>query len=131
MGSCLIEVDHVRFEYALELLLVEDEEIVQAFLPHAPQKALADGIGPGCMNRRCEDLDTARFRYTCKARPECAVVMPNEILGFLPIRGSFEKLLCHPGIGGRSSDADMDHSSRLEFDDEERKEWSKEEIADL
>ena|SRR5215469_2953611 len=33
MGSCLVEVDHVRFEHPLELLLVEDEEMVQTFLP--------------------------------------------------------------------------------------------------
>jgi hypothetical protein len=63
------------------LLLVEDEEMVQAFLPDAPHEALADGIGSWSVIRGFEDLDTARFRHTSKARTELAVVITYQILG--------------------------------------------------
>ncbi len=67
MGSCLIEVGDIAIDHALELLLVEDEEVVQAFLPHTSGEAFTDSIGSWGMNRRFEDLDRARFRYPSKA----------------------------------------------------------------
>jgi len=48
-----------------------------------------------------------------------------------PIWGGFSQRFGHPGIGRGSSDSDMDYPSCLEFDDEERKGRSKEEIAYL
>jgi hypothetical protein len=38
MWSGLIEIDHIGFEEAMELPLVEDQEMIQTFSPHAPQK---------------------------------------------------------------------------------------------
>ena len=32
MGSCLVEVHHIRIEDALELPLMKDQQMVQAFL---------------------------------------------------------------------------------------------------
>jgi hypothetical protein len=115
----------------LVLLLVEDEEVVQAFLPHTSGEAFTDGIGSWGMNRRFEDLDRARFRYPSKARPELAIVITNQILRRLPIRGREPSLLRHPRIGRRSSDPDMDHPSRLQFYDEEGKERPKEKVSHL
>jgi hypothetical protein len=109
MRSCLVEVGDIAIEHALELPLMQDQQVVQAFLPNTPQKAFADGVGAFCMNRRFEDLDRARFRHTSKARPELAIVITNQILGGLPIRGGFPKLLGHPSIGRGACHADMDH----------------------
>jgi hypothetical protein len=122
MRSCLVEVHHIFIEDTLELPLMKDQQMIEAFLPHTPQEAFTDGIGSGCVIRRFEDLDRARFRHTSKARPKLPVVITNQILGCLPIRGRFSELLGHPGIGRRSSDPDMDHPSRLQFYDEGRKE---------
>ena len=36
MGSCLVEVHHIHIEHALQLLLLKDQQMVQAFLPHTP-----------------------------------------------------------------------------------------------
>ena len=105
MGSCLVEVDHIRIEHALELLLMQDQQVIEAFLPHAPQEAFADRIGSWGLNRRFEDLDRARFRYPSKARPELAIVITNQVLRCEPIRGGFSQLLGHPGIGRRSGHA--------------------------
>ena len=113
----------------LVLLLAEDEEVIQAFLPHTSQEAFTDSIGSWGMNRRFEDLDRARFRYPSKARPELAIVITNQILRRLPIRVASRSGTRHPRIGRRSSDPDMDHPSRLQFYDEEGKERPKEQVS--
>jgi hypothetical protein len=39
MRSCLIEVHPIRFEDTLELSLMKDQQVVQAFLPHTPGRS--------------------------------------------------------------------------------------------
>src|SRR5215471_21851735 len=92
MRSCLVEVDHIGIEHALELLLLKDQQVIEAFLSDAPQEAFADGISAWRMNRRFEDLDRARFRHTRKARPKFGIIIPNQILGGLSIRSGFSQL---------------------------------------
>src|SRR5947209_9794467 len=60
MRSCLVEVNHIRIQNALELLLLKDQQMVEAFLPHAPQEALADCIGAGSVIGRLENFDATR-----------------------------------------------------------------------
>jgi hypothetical protein len=44
MWSCLIGVRHIPIEHALELLLVEDQEVIEAFATNAAQKPFADSV---------------------------------------------------------------------------------------
>ena len=48
MRPCPIEVGNIAIEHSLELLLLKDQQVVQAFLPHTPHETLADGIGSWC-----------------------------------------------------------------------------------
>src|SRR5438105_13874475 len=64
MRSCLVEVRHIRIEDALELLLVKDQQVVEAFLPHTPQEAFADRIGSWRMTRCFENLNRTCCSYT-------------------------------------------------------------------
>jgi hypothetical protein len=66
MGSCSVEVHHIRIEHALELLLAEDEQMVKAFFSYAPQIAFADRIGSWSLNGRGEHLNRTRCRYPSK-----------------------------------------------------------------
>ncbi len=131
MRPCTIEVGDIPIEHALELLLVEDQEVVEAFLSDTPQEAFADRIGSGSVRGGVEKLNRTCCRHTSEARPKFAVVITNQILRSLPKRGGFSKLLCHPGIGRGASNSNMDHPSCLEFDEEECEERSKEEIRHL
>src|SRR5947209_18786036 len=99
MRSCLIEVRDIRMEYTLELPLLNNQQMVEAFLPHTSQEAFADGVGSWYMNRRLEQLDATGPRHTSEARPKFRIVITNEIFRCLPIGGGFSQLLCHPGIG--------------------------------
>ena len=85
----------------------------------SPQKAFADRIGSGSVIGCVENLNSTCCRHTSETGPKFAVVNANQILRSLSKRGGFSKLLCHPGIGRGQSDADMDHPSRLQFDEEE------------
>ena len=111
MRSCLVEVGHILLEHALELLLLKDQQMVEAFLSDAPHEALADGIGSGCMDRRLEKPNATCHRHASKARPKLGIVIPNQVLWRLSIGRGFSQLLRHPGIGRGSCDTNMDHSS--------------------
>jgi len=114
MRSCLVEVDHIGIGHALELLLLKDQQVVEAFLPHTPHEAFADRIGAWRMRGRVENLDATCPRHPSKARPEFAIVITNQVLRCLAKGGGFSQVLGHPGISRRSCHADMDHSSCLE-----------------
>jgi len=131
MGSCPIEVPHIVIEHALELLVMEDQQMVEAFLSDAPQEAFADRISSRGMIRCFQNLNGTGCRHTSKARPEFAIVITNQIPGREPIGSRFSQVLRHPGISGRACHAYVDHLARLQFNNEERKEGSKEEIGDL
>src|SRR6266567_2658708 len=64
MRSCLVEVFYIPIEYALELLLAEDQHVVEAFLSHTSHEAFADGIGTRCMIGGSQNLNRTRCRYT-------------------------------------------------------------------
>src|SRR5215813_3450480 len=109
MRSCLIEIRGVRMEHTLELPLLNNQQMVEAFLPHTAQEALADGVGSWCMNRRLEQLDATGRRHSAETGSKLAVVITYQILWCLPIRGGFSKLLGHPGIGRRSRHAHVNY----------------------
>ena len=109
MWSGSIEVRHILIEHPLELLLIENQQVVKAFLPYTPQKAFADGIRSWSMIGRFENLDGTRGRHPSEARPKFALVLTNQILRRLPIRGGFSELLRNPGIGRRPCHTYVDH----------------------
>ena len=57
MGSCLIEVGDIGLEDAGELLLMQDEQVIEALTTHAPQEALTVRIGAWSMEWRLQHLD--------------------------------------------------------------------------
>ncbi len=113
------------------LLLLKNQQVVQAFLPYTPQEALADGIGSGSVIRYFKNLNCTCCRYTSEAGPEFAIVLTNQVLWCLPIRRGFSQLLRDPGIRRGSRDAHVDHLARFQFDEKEGKERPKEQIGDL
>ena len=109
MRSCPVEVRHIHIEHALELLLVEDEQVVKAFLSHTPQKTFADRIGSGSVIRYFKNLNSTRCRYTSETGAKFALVITHQIFRRLPIRGGFSELLRNPGIGRRPCHTYVDH----------------------
>jgi hypothetical protein len=71
------------------LLLVKDQQVVQAFLSHAPQEALTDRIGSGSVIGGFEKLDATGLRHSAETGSKLAVVITDQVLRCLPIGGGF------------------------------------------
>src|SRR2546421_6280016 len=127
MGSCLVEVDHIRIEHALELLLLKDQQMIQAFLTNTSQEAFTDGIGSGSVNGGFEQLDATGPCHTSETRPKFGIVITNQVLGCVPIGGGFSSCCATQG----SSDANVNHLARFQFDNKESEERSKEQVRHL
>ncbi len=97
----------------MELLLMQDEQVIEAFAPHTAQKTLTDGIRAGGEIRSFENLNATRLRNPSKAHSKLAIIIPDEVLRPHAIGGGDPSLLRSPSIGRRSCDADMDHSARV------------------
>ena len=84
-----MHVVDIHVEHAVELLLLEDEQVIEALTPHTAEEALTDGIRLQGVKRSFENLDVTRLRYPRKAHPKFAVVITDEVLRSLSIGGSF------------------------------------------
>src|SRR5690242_4127310 len=98
MRSSLVEIADIRLEKPAELLLLEDQEVIQAFTPHTQEKAFTHGIGLRGSVRRSKLLDTTRCCYTRTTRPEFAIIIPNQLFRRVSIRSRFPQLLRHPQL---------------------------------
>jgi hypothetical protein len=66
MWSCLIEGGHTLIERTLELLLVEDQQVIQAFATNAAEKPFTDGVRSWGLIRCYEEFDGGRGCHTRK-----------------------------------------------------------------
>ena len=96
----------------MQLLLMEDQQVVQALSLNTAQKAFTDGIGSWRMRRRFEYVDTAGCCHTSETGPKLAIVLTDEILRRLSIRSRLPQLLRGPGVGRRSCHTDVDDFPR-------------------
>ena len=111
MRPSVVEVLDIGVKYPLELLLIQDEQVIETLASHTSEKTFTDGIRLRNVIRCFEHLDSTRIRNPLEAEPKRAIIITDEILRIFAIGGGFLKLLCGPGIGRISCDADMDHSA--------------------
>jgi hypothetical protein len=113
MWSGSIEVLDIGVEDTVELFLMQDEQMIEAFTSDTPQKAFTDGIGSRGVIRRFENLDSTRSRNTGEVHPKLAIVIPKKVFRPLSIGRGFSQLLRYPDIARRPCDTDMDHFARV------------------
>ena len=130
MRPGLVEVEHIRVEHPVEVLLMQDEQMIEAFTPHASEKSFTGRIHARSVIRYGEHLDVTRLRNTGEVHPELAIIITDEVLRPLAISGGFPHLLCGPSVGGKACHADVDHSAGFQFDNEEGEQRVEEEIRD-
>jgi len=125
-----VEIRDVLAEHAGELPFPEDEEVIEALAAHAPQEALAHGVGPWRADRRAQHPDPARGGHLREAMPVLAVVVPDQDAGTLVERGGLAPLLRDPGVGRVPRHGDVDRATRTEFDDEEGVQLAEAQVGD-
>jgi len=129
LRSGLIEVLGIGTQDTMQLLLVKDEQVIEALTPHTAQKPLTDGIGSRGVIRRLEHLDATGLGNSIEGRPKLAIMITDEVLRPHTKGGGFSQLLRRPSIGWRSCDAHVDHLPGVQFDDEEGKQRTEEEVS--
>jgi len=80
----------------MQMLLMQNKEVVQAFSPHTPEETLTCCIGSWSLIGRFEDLDCTRSSNTSEAWPKLAIVITYEILGHLSIWSRFPQRYALP-----------------------------------
>jgi len=129
LRSGLIEVLDIGTQDTMQLLLMQDDQVIDTLATHTAQKAFTDRISPWCVIRRFQDLDAAGLDNPIEGHPILAIVSTDEILRSHAIGSGLPKLLGGPSVGGISCDAHVDHSPRVEFDNEEGKQRAEEEVS--
>lgn len=104
-----VEVVYIGSQDPLELLLLQDEQVIEALATHTAQEALTDGIGTRGVIRGCEHLDVTCLRNPREGHLKLAIIIPDEVLRTRAIGGGFSKLLRGPRVGRKACDAHVDH----------------------
>ena len=99
-----------RARHAVELLLMQDEQMIEAFTPYTAKESLTDGIRAWGVRRSFKNLNGTRLRNTSEAHPKLAVVITDKVLRPHTKGGGEPSLLSSPRVGGISSHADVDHA---------------------
>jgi hypothetical protein len=89
-----VEEVRVCVEHAVELFLLQDEQMIEALTPHASQKPFTDGIRSWGVIWYCENLDVTCVCEPCEAYPKLAIMITNKVLRPHTKGGGFSKLLC-------------------------------------
>ena len=130
MGSGSVEVVDIGVEHPVELPLMQNEQVIKTLAPHASEKSFTSRIRSRGVIRDVEHLDMIRVRNTGETHPKLAIVVTDEILWPLAKGGGFSQLLRDPGVCRIPCDADMNHSPRMQVNDEEGKERTEKEVGD-
>jgi len=80
MRSCLVEVDDIRTQDAVELLLMQDEQMIKALSPDTAEEPLADRIGSGSVIRGSGDFNVARCCDSGERGSKFVLVIPDGVL---------------------------------------------------
>src|SRR5438477_4296098 len=65
-----VEVMHIRARHAVELLLKQDEQMIEAFTPYTAKAPLTDGIRAWGVRRSFKNLNGTRLRNSSEAQPK-------------------------------------------------------------
>jgi hypothetical protein len=110
---------------------MKDQDVVQTLSPNTPQKAFTDRIGSRRVIWCFKYLDATCGCYSRETGSELTIIIANEIFRRLSIGSRLPQLLCSPSVGRRACHTDVDDFPRFQFNEEKRKERTKEEVGDL
>jgi hypothetical protein len=96
MRTGSVEVLNIGVEHAVELLLLQNEQMIEALTPHAFSEAFTGRIRSRGVIRDGEHLDLTRVRHSGEVQPKRAIVVTDEILWPLAKGGGFAQRYARP-----------------------------------
>ncbi len=103
----------------VELILMQDEQVIEALTSHTAQEALTDGIGTWGVIGGCEHLDATGLGNPREGHSKLAIVITDEVLRSLTKAVANLRCCAVPGVGRKSCHTNVDHSARVQFNNEE------------
>jgi len=113
-----VKVVRIRVEHAVKLLLMQNEQMIEALTPYTAEESLTDGIRSRGVIRSFKNLNVTCLRNPREVLPKLAIIITDEVFRPFIIGGGEPSLLCGPSIGRISCDTDVDHSARVQFKNE-------------
>src|SRR5260370_14061193 len=86
-----VEVVYVCIEDALELLLLQDEQMIETFATHTAQKPFTHGIGARRAIRGFQNLDSAGCGPAAEIGSKLRIAIPNAVLRRFPTASCFPR----------------------------------------
>jgi hypothetical protein len=121
MGSASVEIRDICREHGEQMVVIPDEQMVQALTAERTDEPLTDCIGTRRTERGFNDLNPAASSHRGKMLPILLVVVSDEVLGATTKRRGFTLLLGNPGIGRVARYAQMNHPPRAKVNDHKDK----------
>jgi hypothetical protein len=120
MRPLLIVEINVATDKTRKLLLMQDEEMIQAFTSHRTDESFTDGIRPWGFEWGFDFFDATASGHRRKLLAILLVIVANEIFGVLAPGCGLPKLLSRPGISWMAGNSHMlDFPSLMGNDDED------------
>jgi hypothetical protein len=86
-----IVVLNICGKYAVELLLMQDDQVVETLTPYTSEKSFTDGIRSRGVTRSFKNFNVTRLRNSREAHTKLAIIMMDEVLRPLAIGGGLPK----------------------------------------
>jgi hypothetical protein len=67
-------------KHTVELLLMQNEQMIEALTPYTAEEPLTDGIRARGVRRSFENLNATRLRNPSEAHTKLAIVITDEVL---------------------------------------------------
>src|SRR5580658_1062198 len=132
VGSRRVEVPQCVFnEDLLKVWLGQDDQVVEALAPDAPQKPFAHRVHERRLHRGAQDVNAGAIGDAIEDRTELVVTIANDELRPLPERRRIAELPRRPRLRRSARHPDMDDALDVHVDDEEREDGTKPDVVGL
>ena len=129
--SRLVEIRDVFRNGPAKLLLVQDEDVIEALSTDAAEKPLADRVRPGRSDRRADDLAADAGEHVVELRAKLVVTIADEESWALAERRRLAQLLGCPVTRRVPRHRGVDHAPAAVLDDEEEEDRAEAPVVGL
>src|SRR5450432_3110654 len=131
MRADAIKIANVLRQSREEVALVQDDHVVQAFAPHAPEKSLTDGVHVRRPDGSLDDPRSEGLGGAVEVGAELTVPVADDETRSFAERRCRAKLLGSPLLAGSPRYRHVHDFARSDIDDEKGEDWPKPDVVGL
>src|SRR5579863_923180 len=112
MGSIGVEIVDICLEDSEQMVVIADEQMVQALAAHRTDEPFTDGIGARRTKRGLDDFNLGPSGDRSEMLPILLVVIANKVFWALTEWRGFPQSLGYPSVGRMARHTEMYHPPR-------------------